>query len=95
MERYNLYALYEWPDDEVLVCCGTRHELLKDGCIKSESALDTAVCKRKTMTANGKKCIVHKWAMDDLERLEKEENGHKIHKANKNKKRKNRKGQKR
>lgn len=73
----NLYALYTYPDDEHLVYCGTSTELQELGLFHFYSSISRGC---ESVIVNGKRYIVHKWKMKDLEKLDKledKQNGHK------------------
>ena len=60
-----LYALYDWPEDEHLVYCGTATELKKVfGGFNPYSSVSR---KCKTFSIGGKRYILHRWKIKDLE----------------------------
>ena len=68
----NLYALYTYPDDEHLVYCGTSTELQELGLFHFYSSISRGC---DSVIVNGKRYIVHKWKMRDLNKLEDIDNG--------------------
>lgn len=68
----NLYALYTYPDDERLVYCGTSTELNELGLFHFYSSISRGC---DSVIANGKRYIVHKWKLKDLDKLEDIDNG--------------------
>ena len=68
----NLYALYTYPDDENLVYCGTSTELQELGLFHFYSSISRGC---DSVIVNGKRYIVHKWKMRDLDKLEDIDNG--------------------
>ena len=60
-----LYALYDWPDDEELEFCGTATELKElFGNFNPYSSLSR---KCKSIAIGGKRYIIHRWKLKDLE----------------------------
>lgn len=68
----NLYALYTYPDDEHLVYCGTSTELQELGLFHFYSSISRGC---DSVIVNGKRYIVHKWKMKDLDKMEDIDNG--------------------
>ena len=68
----NLYALYTYPDDEHLVYCGTSTELQELGLFHFYSSISRGC---DSVIVNGKRYIVHKWKMRELDKLEAKDNG--------------------
>ena len=68
----NLYALYTYPDDEHLVYCGTSTELQELGLFHFYSSISRGC---DSVIVNGKRYIVHKWKLKDLDKLEDIDNG--------------------
>ena len=68
----NLYALYTYPDDEHLVYCGTSTELQELGLFHFYSSISRGW---DSVIVNGKRYIVHKWKLKDLDKLEDIDNG--------------------
>lgn len=60
-----LYALYNWPDDEHLAFCGTATELKE---VFGEFNPYSSVSRKcKTFSIGGKRYILHRWKLKDLE----------------------------
>ena len=68
----NLYALYTYPDDEHLVYCGTSTELQELGLFHFYSSISRGC---DSVIVNGKRYIVHKWKLKDLDKMEDIDNG--------------------
>ena len=68
----NLYALYTYPDDEHLVYCGTSTELQELGLFHFYSSISRGC---DSVIVKGKRYIVHKWKLKDLDKLEDIDNG--------------------
>ena len=71
-DNANLYALYTYPDDEHLVYCGTSTELQELGLFHFYSSMSRGC---GSVIVNGKRYIVHKWKLKDLDKLEVIDNG--------------------
>ena len=68
-----LYALYDYPDDEHLEFCGTATELKE---VLGDFRPYSSICRNcKSVIICGKRYILHRWKIKDLEKLEEEENG--------------------
>ena len=60
-----LYALYDYPEDEHLVYCGTAKELKEVfGYFNPYSSVSR---KCKSISIGGKRYIIHRWKLKDLE----------------------------
>ena len=60
-----LYALYDYPDDEELAYCGTAVELKEALGHFSPYSSITRNCK--SLIIGGKRYILHRWKIKDLE----------------------------
>lgn len=60
-----LYALYDWPEDERLAYVGTATELKE---VFGEFRPYSSICRKcQTMHIGGKRYILHRWKIKDLE----------------------------
>ena len=66
-DNANFYALYTYPDDEHLVYCGASTELHVLGLFHFYSCMSRGC---GSVIVNGKRYIVHKWKLKDLNKLE-------------------------
>ena len=60
-----LYALYDWPEDENLAYCGTATELKE---VLGDFRPYSSICRKcRIMHIGGKRYILHRWKIKDLE----------------------------
>ena len=60
-----LYALYDYPDDEELTYCGTAVELKE--ALGHFNPYSSIAMNCKSVIIGGKKYILHRWKMKDIE----------------------------
>lgn len=60
-----LYALYDFPEDEHLVFCGTATELKE--VLGDFNPYSSVSRKCKSISIGGKRYILHRWKLKDLE----------------------------